>query len=603
MFLYMNVYITDARLTAVRRGHLAQDPRDQVFKYMLASLACIDRISGGVVRVEFDEPYAGKFQEIANFGREVFGDRVRFVEQRATSARQWRDNLESDLKDVPDEESVVFFCNDDHIFLDSNLDMLYRCVDAMETDPEEYKAVVLSHWPEHLKVARAPFCSELQEHEHFVTFKWASDDSYQVVNARLLRRWFFSLPVDHKGWLPRSDGMFWGLQHYKAWLPKKELVRHFDGYGAQNMCIGEAPPLEIPKGFFSGDVRIDIGGAERRNGWTLFNPDMPVRTTHPEGCDYKWVEEDIPLFWRERVAEIERNRPRMYGGRNDAIRTLALAEHHTNWTRGNPHQPEASWYEYSFIEQGWCMVYYVFDTLTEKHLRLNMESLVRQPEFLWDTFVLYNASTQFTDEFVMDLARETGLLDRFKYVEKAPSIAQDKSVSADFVHQFRTIHSHRFYFLCKPDFYLAEGSIAAMVNLLEARKGQPAILNFKKYDIRESATDDQVRELAALGDFGACLGVENVKMWHDEPVGLEHWALGFWGPDGVTHAYTDESRWLPQIQDEESKATWGYCSVLESAEKKGAELFYDDKVYAMHIYHEVPTKHGPPHRMQKGYRY
>jgi len=343
MFLYMNVYISDARLTPINRGHLRKESRSDVFKYMLASLACIDRIDKGIVRVEFDVPYADKFSEIEAYGKEVFGDKIQFINKRATTVTEWQQNLSIDMEKVQDDESVMFFCNDDHIFIDSNLDMLYTCIDAMEADKAEYKAVVLSHWPEHLKVAKAAFCTQLEEHNEYITFYWGSDDSYQVVNARLLRKWFFSRPTGHPGWLPRSDGAFWNVQQYKAWVPKKELVRHFDGYGPQNMCIGEAPPLEIPHGFFTSDIKIDIGGSARKPGWTLFNPDMPVKTTHPNGTDYKWVEEDIPLFWRTRISAVERNEIGMYQGRNDAIATLAAAKHTTNWTRGNPNEPEPSW--------------------------------------------------------------------------------------------------------------------------------------------------------------------------------------------------------------------------------------------------------------------
>lgn len=602
MFLYMNVYISDARLTPINRGYLRKESRSDVFRYMLSSLACIDRITDGVVRVEFDAPYANQFDAIVKHGKEVFGNKIKFINKRATTSTEWQQHLAHDIAHIPDDESVMFFCNDDHIFIDSSLDMLYTCIDAMEADKEPYKAIVLSHWPEHLKVAKASFCTKLEEHKDFITFYWGSDDSYQIVNARLLRKWFDSRQPGHPGWLPRSDGAFWNVQQYKAWVPKKELVRHFDGYGPQNMCIGEAPPLEIPEGFFTGNIRIDIGGDSRRSGWTLFNPDMPVKTTHTNGADYKWVEEDIPLFWRNKIVQIERNEIGMYTGRNDAIATLATAKHVTNWTRGNDGQPKPSWYTHSFIPlKDWAMIYYAYDTLTDYNYDMSAESLANN-EFEFDTLFIYNASTQRSNESIMNVLGRYDVLKKFKEIKIAPRIATEKSVSADFVCQMRSLGGYKNYLVMKPDFYLPDNAIQATRELMESRDN-PSILNFKKFDIREYVDPVDVRKLASLNDFNECLNVKDVKMWYDEPVELQHWALGFWGPDGVMHAYNNTARKLANIPREEAVRTWGYCSVLENAANNGAELFYDDRVYAMHLYHEVPAKHGPAGRMKVGYRY
>jgi hypothetical protein len=555
-----------------------------------------------VIRVECDSPYQNDFESIEKYGKEVFGDKIKFINKRATTSTEWQQNLAVDIEHIPDDESIMFFCNDDHIFIDSSLDMLYTCIDAMEADPEAYKAVILSHWPEHLKVAKAPFCTNLQEHKDFVTFNWASDDSYQVVNARLLRKWFNSSPPGHPGWLPRSDGAFWNLQQYKAWLPKKELVRHFDGYGAQNMCIGEAPPLEIPEGFFTGNIRIDIGGDFRRPGWTLFNPDMPVKTTHADGTDYKWVEEDIPLFWKSKIVEIEHNEIGMHQGRNDALKTFATAKHVTNWTRGNPHEAEPSWYMHSYIEpKEWAMIYYAYDTLTDTNYNFSSESLSKN-EFNFDTLFIYNASTERSSDWILGHLDEHGILKKFKNIKIAPKISNEKSVSADFMCQMKSIGGFKNYLVMKPDFYLCDDAIKSMQSLMEA-KTNPAILNFKKFDIREYASIEDVRKLSEFKDFTQCLNVQDVKMWYDEPIELNHWALGFWGPDGVMHAYNDAARKLASIPVDEAVRAWGYCSVLESAERNGAELFYDDSVYGMHIYHEVPSKNGPEKRMKIGYRY
>lgn len=602
MVLYFNTFITNKRLTNCNRGNLPNDDRLDVFKYMLASLAVIDRIESGIIRCELDDDYSHRWEELEQWVSEQFADKVKIYRIRAQSAEAWQDQLEVDLGELPDGEQVMFFCNDDHIFIDSTLDTLYSCLDSMAADPELFKAVVLSHWPEHLKVSVGQHASRLEEHDDFVTFYWASDDSYQVVTAALLRRWFGSLPRDYKGWLPRSDGMFWGFQPYKAWVPKRELVRHFDGYAPQGMCIGTAPPLTIPEGFFEGSIKIDVGGTKRRDGWTLFNSDMPVRTTHAHGADYKWVEEDIPLFWRGRIAEVERNRTNMYRGRNDAISSLATCDHNTNWTKGNTGVIPGSFYNRSHIVQDLAMIWYPFDTLTEDHLRFSIESLL-QDDWSMDTLVLYNPSTQFSDNAMLKLLKTTGVAARFRHVEVASSYPGPKTVSADFAHQFISVRYHRGYVVVKPDFYFAKGSIPRCVELLKSNFGKPWCINFKKFDIRESAPKDYVRALAGYGDFAKALAHEHAKMWTEEPITLDDWAIGFFGPDGVTHAYTDQAAGLASVGEEERNRSWGYCSALESIERAGGVLAYDDRVYAMHIYHPVPAKTGPPYRMVPGHRY
>jgi hypothetical protein len=247
------------------------------------------------------------------------------------------------------------------------------------------------------------------------------------------------------------------------------------------------------------------------------------------------------------------------------------------------------------------MIYYAYDTLTDYNYDMSTESLANN-DFEFDTLFIYNASTQRSNEDIISILSRYDVLRKFKEVKIAPKIANDKSVSADFMCQMRSIGGYKNYFVMKPDFYLSDNAIRATCDLMESRTN-PAIINFKKFDIREYADPEDVRKLAKLNDFNSCLKVKDVKMWHDEPIDLHNWALGFWGPDGVMHAYNDPARKMASIPSDEASRAWGYCSVLESAMNNGAELFYDDSVYAMHIYHEVPTKSGPPKRMQVGYRY
>jgi hypothetical protein len=68
------------------------------------------------------------------------------------------------------------------------------------------------------------------------------------------------------------------------------------------------PPLHIPKGFFKRNIKILYCG-ERKDlqpGWTLVNPTLPYYSVNKAiGTDYKYLIEEFPLFWRDRISEIK----------------------------------------------------------------------------------------------------------------------------------------------------------------------------------------------------------------------------------------------------------------------------------------------------------
>jgi hypothetical protein len=65
------------------------------------------------------------------------------------------------------------------------------------------------------------------------------------------------------------------------------------------------PPIFIPPGFFEGDLKIAIGFYDRDDSWTDFNPAAEwLYNAKTSGTDYRWVEEDIPLFWRSRIGKV-----------------------------------------------------------------------------------------------------------------------------------------------------------------------------------------------------------------------------------------------------------------------------------------------------------
>ena len=73
-----------------------------------------------------------------------------------------------------------------------------------------------------------------------------------------------------------------------VYVPTRELVRHFDGYGHVGKLNNISPPLFIPKGFFEKEIKIKYGFNERDNEYTNFNPSSEFLYAYSnEGTDYR----------------------------------------------------------------------------------------------------------------------------------------------------------------------------------------------------------------------------------------------------------------------------------------------------------------------------
>jgi hypothetical protein len=90
----------------------------------------------------------------------------------------------------------------------------------------------------------------------------------------------------------------------KVYASTKELCRHFDGYNHVGADPGVIPPIAIPLGFFESEIIIKYGFDDRDTNCVNINPLKDLVTIDPNGTDYKFVLEDIPLFWRSRIKKI-----------------------------------------------------------------------------------------------------------------------------------------------------------------------------------------------------------------------------------------------------------------------------------------------------------
>ena len=96
-------------------------------------------------------------------------------------------------------------------------------------------------------------------------------------------------------------------------IPKEELCRHYDGNYHRPLTGQRKFPLMqqllfIPDGFFEKNIRIRYGYDDSQDGFVsinpLFNSTCTSNLGHPE---LNILLEDIPLFWKENISEIDMN--------------------------------------------------------------------------------------------------------------------------------------------------------------------------------------------------------------------------------------------------------------------------------------------------------
>jgi hypothetical protein len=106
----------------------------------------------------------------------------------------------------------------------------------------------------------------------------------------------------------RNQALQIPIPKQKVIIPYKEIARHFDGYFHQGITNNQVPSLDIPEGFFNNNIKIRYGYDDRKEGWVNINPKSEYYYAFDKsGTDYKFTLEELPLFWKHRISEIDIN--------------------------------------------------------------------------------------------------------------------------------------------------------------------------------------------------------------------------------------------------------------------------------------------------------
>jgi hypothetical protein len=307
MILLFNVKITSYGLSYYpRAGHMPKYNRLDIFKYCLASYtAMLPLLSKVILYIQLESEFQNQQESLEAYIRELFPEELLELHwYRNNYTREWRVLCDKYFEN--DDDIIWFAGNDDHIFIDYDLDVLSAGIKLLREDPDPYSVVYYSHWPEQMRLSMQ-YQGELTEDKNYIKFHWRTFDAIRILKASRFKRYWHDTDFGDQ-LVFRTDTLYHAGYELTSYIysPTRELVRHYDGYGHVGDLSNIVPPIIIPPGFFEKNMTVRFGNVARDNKVTTLNPMAAHLYSHdPTGVDYRWLPEDIPLFWRDRITNLE----------------------------------------------------------------------------------------------------------------------------------------------------------------------------------------------------------------------------------------------------------------------------------------------------------
>jgi hypothetical protein len=329
MILYFDNYITDEplakgiyrNLEETRNEESAYRKQDKlsITLYTLASYAEID---WSHVLIKYELADASKNDFFEKSVRELFPDAV-IIRGRSDSQKKFRESF--DLLKRMGDEWIFYAGNNDHPFISDETRTLKACIEKAAELKKDHRfiSVSYSHYPEMISQIRKDSLFHrkdlriLEENADCISVFYPEGDftSIQVLHIDLFERWFCSADFGDRR-IIRGESVH-GLvkvEDQVIVLPKKEICTHYDGYSHIRDRVTTDPdelypPLFIPEGFFEKNIRIAYCYPEYQKGWVNINP--CVRhfkfKDRENGTDMRIPLELLPMFWKGRIAVVEKN--------------------------------------------------------------------------------------------------------------------------------------------------------------------------------------------------------------------------------------------------------------------------------------------------------
>lgn len=343
MILLINVKITKFGLSHYARASwLPEYDRVDIFKYCLTSYAAmLPLIDKCEFYIELAPEFADRREELENYIRSIYpGHKLNLNWYRHYYSRDWKQWC--DTMQLKDDDIIWFAGNDDHIFMDYDLSVVKAGIKLLKEDCELLGQVYYSHWHEQIRLAYHEG-GKLTDDKKYIVRPFHTFDAITMMAAYRWKKYWETDWGDLQVW--RTDAL-WHVNYQltgNVYTPTRELVRHYDGYSHVSTDIANiASPLFIPPGFFEKEMTIRVGKSTRDNSCTNFNPASEWLYNFSEaGTDYRWLLEDIPLFWRGHIKHLDvnySNYQNLIAARNAAYvasTRVPLSTYNVNFTHEN----------------------------------------------------------------------------------------------------------------------------------------------------------------------------------------------------------------------------------------------------------------------------
>ena len=350
MIIWFNLKITDQRMNNWPRYNLRTPNRFDTTKYAIASYAALEPlVSMFMFNMEMADEHAGRENEMAEWINSLIpANKVRMQWFRCNHISQWRD-IRNEIS-IIDDDLIYPAGSEDHIFMDSNLKVISKGLEILNQDEDPFAALVTSHFPESIR--NVAHYGQLHESSNDYAYYYRYDND----SIRIMKKSQFSWYVDQVNddrLIFRTEAWHSFARPYNKMLtPTKELFRHFDGYSHVYPAVDcEAPPLEIPPNFFTG-MTIRYGFDDRDPNSVNINPTKLFYINDTSnGTDYKFLLEDIPIFWKPFIKEIV-----VAPNINDKLMKIARNQHYfdmtqikIDWTTEQTKKVPLEWVVHHFI--------------------------------------------------------------------------------------------------------------------------------------------------------------------------------------------------------------------------------------------------------------
>ncbi len=238
-------------------------------------------------------------------------------------------------------------------------------------------------------------------------------------------------------------------------------------------------------------------------------------------------------------------------------------------------------------------IFYVFDTLTDFHIEMALNSISKQ-NFTPMEFVIYNSSHSFDSERLLHRSIDV-LGNKFRSYMVVPSCPETQTTLADIRCQLYWIGGADFYFMHKSDFYLGQGSIA---QAQAHYKPEPFFVNFCKFDLRETVGEMLGLSMKSWNEILGLDGAFDVTPGSTSDFGVKYDKIGYRGWDGTMHFYNEAARRVIDMD------TFCKLETVEANRQKGVDWLYGDtRFLALHMFHALPGGRGDVNKDALGHRY